>query len=244
MKQIIGILLILGMLSCKEPKSRIESIDAENLSTIQIDSILEAFSFEYETPIIIDSADQVLFPISTSLLERRKTYSYDGYESNDFPRYWNVFFFNQKTKESRLLTEGKIRIDQIYAKNDERTIKNKFWNGKILYTINDEDYNEDGKLDAQDPKYLFCTEYNGTNLSRISPLHEDLQYFEVVPESSQILINTIRDSNRDSIFNKQDDLIWYAAELSNNTWILSEIIDSTRNKNIKNLYFEQWLKKK
>jgi len=80
-------------------------------------------------------------------------------------------------------------------------------------------------------------------LKRVSPLNEKLLYFKVVSKSNQILIRTLRDINRDSIFNAQDESIWYKAELTNQEWKINEMIDSTGRKKIENLYFDQWLKK-
>lgn len=238
MKQLIGILLIIGFFSCQESKTRIESIEAEDLTTEQINSILTEFKFQYESPIVLDSTNQVLIPISTKLLEKRTQYSKEGYYSNDYPRYWNVLFYNRKTGENQLLTEEKIRISHIHI------IKSKLMNKKVLYEIGDIDYNKDKTLNDKDPESLFSSEINGTNLKRISPLNEDLEYFEIIPKSEQILIRTLRDINKDSIFNREDESIWYKAELINNEWKTNEIIDSTGRKRIENLYFEQWLKKK
>lgn len=244
MKQLIGILLIIGILSCQESKPRIESIETEDLTSEQIDSILTEFKFQYESPIVLDSTNQVLIPISTELLERRTKYSKDGYYSDDYPRYWNVLFYNRRTGENQLLTEDKIRISRIHAVRDEYDEGGKLMNKKVLYEIGDIDYNKDEKLNDKDPEYLFSSEINGTNLKRVSPLNEDLQYFEVIPKSEQILIRTLRDINQDSIFNREDESIWYKAELINHEWKINEIIDSIGRKRIENLYFEQWLKKK
>ncbi|MBD0403901.1 hypothetical protein [Flammeovirga sp. EKP202] len=245
MKHLIRILLIIGLISCEESKPRLEAIENEDLTTEQIDSILAEFKFDYESPIIIDFSNQIMIPISTELLGRRTKYSKDGYYSDDYPRYWNIQFYNRKTGETRLLTEDKIRISRIHVNRDNEYEEGcKVMKEKILYEIGDIDFNNDGKLDGEDPEYLFISENNGTNLKRISPRDEELQYFEVVPKSNQILIRTLRDINQDSIFNQQDESIWYKAELTNQEWKLNEIIDSTGRKKIENLYFDQWLKKK
>lgn len=246
MKQIISILLIIGLFSCGTQKSEIELIDDENLTTIQIDSILEIFDFDYESPIILDSTNQVLIPISTELINTQNRYSKDGY-SKDIPRYWNILFYNRRTGENRLLTEDKIRISDIYTnnQNDEEYYGNgsNEMSDKILYQIGDVDFNKDGQLNSDDPEALFSSEIDGTNLQQISPMNEDLIYFEGIPNSKQILIRTRRDINQDLVFNRKDKSIWYKAELINEVWDIKEIIDSTDRKKIKNLYFEQWLKK-
>ena len=213
MKQLIGILLIIGILSCQERKSGIESIDTKDLTSEQVDSILTEFKFQYETPIVLDSTNQVLIPISTELLERRTKLSKDGYYSDDYPRYWNVLFYNRETGENRLLTENKIRISNIYANRENLEADDKIMSKKVLYEIGDIDFNKDKTLNDKDPEYLFSSEINGINLKRISPINEDLQYFEVIPKSEQLLIRTLRDTNQDSIFNTEDESIWYKAKL-------------------------------
>lgn len=245
MKQLIGIFLIIGFFSCQEDIPRIESIETEDLTSEQIDSILTEFKFQYESPIVLDNTNQVLIPISTELLGRRKKFSKDGYYSDEYPRYWNVFFYNRKTGQSKLLTKEKIRISRIHViRDEEEEESNKILSNKILYEIEDIDFNKDKKLNGEDPQYLFSSEINGTNLERISPLGEDLQYFEVIPKSEQLLIRTLRDTKQDSIFNREDESIWYHVKLIGNEWKTNEIVDSTGRKTIENLYFEQWLKKK
>lgn len=100
----IGIILLLVILSCEEIAPKTQIIEEEDLTSAQVDSILTEFKFEYDSPIILDSSDQILLPISTKLLEKRTTYSSDGYFSDDFPRYWNVLFYDRKTGETQLLT--------------------------------------------------------------------------------------------------------------------------------------------
>ncbi|MBP6236800.1 MAG: hypothetical protein KA536_11680 [Saprospiraceae bacterium] len=243
MKQLAGILLIFGILSCQKSKSRTEYSDTKNLTSGQVDSILTEFKFQYENPIVLDSSNQVLIPISTELLERRTKLSKDGYYSDDFPRYWNILFYNRETGENRLLTENKLRISYIHAKRKNLDEDEKIMSKKILYEIGDIDFNNDKTLDDKDPEYLFSSEINGLNFKRISPINEHLQYFEVIPKSEQLLIRTLRDTNQDSIFNTKDELIWYNAKLENQEWTLTEIIDSIGRKRIEKLYFEQWLKK-
>lgn len=244
MKYLISILFLVGLFSCKENNADIERMESENLTTEQIDSILTEFKFQYESAIVLESTDQVLIPISTELLERRNRLSKDGYYSNEYPRYWNVLFYNMKTGESRLLTEDKIRISRIHAVTEEKDEGNKLMHNKILYEIGDIDFNKDKKLNDGDPEHLFSSEINGMGLKRVSPINEDLQYFKVISKSDQILLRTLRDINQDSIFSPEDESIWYKADLRNQEWKITEIIDSTGRKRIEKLYFKQWLTKK
>jgi len=243
MKHLIGILLVIGILSCKDREPRIVAIETDNLSSEQIDSILTEFKFKYESPIIFDSTNQVLIPISTELLDKRTKFSSDGYYSNNYPRYWNVLFYNRQTGKTQLLTEDKIRISQIHTNSYEKR-DGGVEEYKILYEITDIDFNKDKKLNNKDPQYLFSSSIDGNNLKRVSPINESLQDFKVVSGTKQILIRTLRDTNKDSLFNREDESIWYNAELRNENWKIEEMIDSIERRMIGRLYLDQWLKKK
>jgi len=242
--QLILVFVILtSIFACRQKPIEMPQIDAKNLSDNQIDSILTKFKFQYEAPLVLDSSDHVLIPISTEMLGRRKKISVDGYYKNDFPRYWNVLFYNRKTNETRLLSENKLRISEIHARQDKYDERTSIFNQMILYKITDIDTNKDKQLNAKDPSSLFSSNQDGTNLKRISPLDEDLQFFTVVPNSKQILIKTLRDKNEDLLFDREDETIWYRAEYNKGVWSINEIIDSTGRKQIENLYFQQWLSK-
>lgn len=235
-------LVLIGITSCNIQNERFEPVESPaDLSEKQIDSILTKFNFQYEQPILLDSTNQILIPVSTELLERRNKFSKDGYYSNDFPRYWNVIFYDKVSGLTQLLTKEKTRISNIYANREKK--ENKMMKGKILYELTQTDYNADGRLNNVDPESLFASDLNGNNLTQISPNNEDLKYFDVLPNSSQIVLRTLRDTNQDSIFNREDESILYKAELKVNEWELSELIDSSKRNEIENLYFMQWLTK-
>jgi hypothetical protein len=246
MNKLLIITFVLTIISCQKKDKTAGSVDMNSLTVEQIDSVLTEFKFEYENPIVLDSSDFVLMPISTEFLEKRTSFSKDGYSDQYFPRFWNILFYNRITGESRFLSKNKIRISNIETNNREQEYggsHNKSYKGKILYSIGDIDYNQDNKLNGTDPDFLFVSDLNGKNLIRISPMNEDLNYYEVIPNSNQIILNTRRDTNSDSIFNRDDELIWYKTEQNGNSWAIKEIIDSTQRKVIEHLYFEQWLTK-
>jgi len=147
--------------------------------------------------------------------------------------------------DTGMLTNDKFRISEILSNlsndNSKRVVKT--LNNKILWTISDFDYNQNGKINQGDPENLFISEINGNNLNRISPKQEDLIYHKIIPNTDKILLETRRDVNQDSIFNSEDELIWYIAEHINKEWQLEEVIDSTMRKKIKKMYFDQWLTK-
>ncbi|MEM6396818.1 MAG: hypothetical protein AAF741_10775 [Bacteroidota bacterium] len=229
--------------TCKESHPITSPVEEEEMTQGQIDSLLDKFKFFYEQPIVIDSSSHIIIPISTRLIERKSIYSKDGYASDSYPRYWNALFYNRETSASRLLSKRKIRISRIHAKgNNGFREENKTFGEMVLYEMGDIDYNKDGKLDNKDPEFLFSSKQDGMGLKRITPKDESLKYFQIIKNTNQILIKTLRDINSDLIFDQADEPIWYKAELRGETWDLHEVIDSTRRNEIKNLYFEQWLK--
>ncbi|MEM6830636.1 MAG: hypothetical protein AAF551_08955 [Bacteroidota bacterium] len=245
MKKITFVLFIVTCYSCLDKtRPRIGSIESDELTSVQIDSILNEFQFNYENPIVFDSLNQIIIPISTKLPEIRKSSVKSWSYSDDYPRYWNVLFYNSQTDSARLLTDKKFRISDVSTAKGKHNNKKKTLPGKILYVISDQDYNEDQTLNFKDPDFLFVSEIDGTKLQRISPLKEKLVYYEVIESKREILLRTMRDVNEDKKFDKEDEPIWYVAKLESDQWKLKEIVDSDQRQTIKTLYFNQWLKKK
>lgn len=241
MKNYLFIPIVFFILSCSEKKKVTENITSKDLTESQIDSVLSSFKFQYETPIVIDSLNQTIIPISTELFERRKTFSSGGYYSDNFPRYWNFLFINDN--QSHLLSEQKMRISNFYLKPNEYNNESKSLKGNILYTINNIDYNEDRKLDFNDPEGLFCSDLDGSNFRRISPKLENLKYFEVL-NSTTIIYQTLQDTKLDSVFAIDEDrLVWYKSKLKNGQWSSEVIVSNADEKKIEQLYFEKWLRK-
>ena len=200
------------------------------------------YNFTYEAPIFLKNSKQVLIPISTDLLEKRKFSRSDSYYySEEEPRYWNVLFYNSETGGTSLLTDKKWSISN-FDTNLEET--GPILARSIIYQITTRYYNRDGKLNELDAEHLFISGPDGTNLLQLSPSKEDFHSYQVIPETDQLIIKTIRNADDKPEFNSNDEFIWYKAELKNGTWQTVEIIDSMQRKTIANLYFEKWLKKK
>ena len=242
MNKLIALAVVLTLCACKQPEPPVVEIDAENLTPEKIDSILMEYNFTYESPIFLKNSKQVLIPISTDLLEKRKysvrdSYSYDIEE----PRYWNALFYNPETGATRLLTDKKWSISN-FDTNLEET--GPILAQSIIYQITTRDYNRDSKLNELDAEHLFISGPDGTNLQQLSPSKEDFASYEVIPETDQMIIKTIRNTDDKPEFSNDDEFIWYKAEIKNGVWQTVEIIDSIQRKSIANLYFEKWLKKK
>lgn len=237
MKYLVFTLMMLVYFSCDRPETPVQVQNTANMSQNQIDSILLKYNFEYENPVMIDSSETILIPISTEYSGKRKSIS-KGYSSESYPRYWNMLFFDQKTNATKLLTESKVRIVR-FDVNLKKT--GNILSKSILYELGDIDYNGDDKLDYRDPCYLFISDDKGENLRRLSPQNEYLAYYSIIPNTDRLILRTRRDINMDREFDKNDEHIWYLLDLEANKGPV-EIVDEQLRKRVGNLYFDQWLK--
>ena len=237
MKKILFIITIFVLSSCNNDKPRIGIIEDKNLSQTQIDSILDEYNFVYADLTFIDSTNQILLPITTQRNYKRKMYSSNDYGTEDYPQYWNILFFNSENDTSNLLTQSKFNISSFDC-NIENTgpiLKN-----SILYRIGDVDYNKDKRINYNDPLHLFISKIDGSELTRLSPINENLESYRIVPNSDKIIFRTKRDIDSDLDFDNEDELIWYQINLSEQNSI-KEIVSPTERKLIEKLYFKQWL---
>ena len=237
MKKILFIITIFVLSSCNNDKPRIGIIEDKNLSQTQIDSILDEYNFVYADLTFIDSTNQILLPITTQRNYKRKMYSSNDYGTEDYPQYWNILFFNSENDTSNLLTQSKFNISSFDCniKNTGPILKN-----SILYRIGDVDYNKDKRINYDDPLHLFISKIDGSELTRLSPINENLESYRIVPNSDKIIFRTKRDIDSDLDFDNEDELIWYQINLSEQNSI-KEIVSPTERKLIEKLYFKQWL---
>lgn len=237
-------LFAFALFSCSKPKPKQTETVPKKLTTNQIDSVLENFKFDYQKPILLRDSNHLLIPISARTSRSRKSgLKASSSYYNEQPKYWNVLFYNRLTKQSQLLSQSKVNIQNIFAIAETYEAKKKFYPGKILYELRDMDYNNDAMLNSFDPLYLFMSNNDGTELKRISPLNEDLQYFEVLKPNNELIIRTLRDSNKDSTFNHSDETIWYHGKIQGEEINFNEIINENGRKQIERLFVEQWVEK-
>ncbi len=239
MRLIATITILFFVISCNQRQERIQVVENENLNQKQIDSVLEKYNFEYESFIFIDSTQQAILPITTQKSRGGDRLSSSSYKAESYPQYWNIIFYNIETGQTNLLTESKMRISNYHANliNVGPIISK-----SIIYEICDTDYNNDNQLTFRDPEQLFISGIDGSNLTRLSPLNEEIMDFQIVPDSDKIIFSTQRDTNKDLEYDEKDELIWYLIDLSKGLKPV-EILDKTKRTEIENLYFKQWLVK-
>jgi hypothetical protein len=246
MKQITLLtFLALGLWACNDrPKEDlVDQMTKPNIETV--DSKYNTFNLQINNPTILDSSDWVLYPLTLEELEETEK----GFKSSSYGRqyaYWNVAFYNTKTKQSRLLSDSlKMLINSISPKNDviihsgQREKRNE---GLIYYSITTKDYNQDGKLNSDDPKYLFISDLSGQDFKQVSPDNFDLTHWQTINETKKILIQARKDSNKDKKFDGDDEIISFIFDIE--TQKLEQVFSDEFNLKTKKLLDNQWTKKK
>ncbi len=227
--------------ACSEkPKDSFE--DSMSQPTVESEnSIYNKINLQFDSPIVLDSSDWVLYPLTHEKLEETEY----GFKSSSYGRqyaYWNAAFFNTHTKETRLLSEDlKMLINSISTNNGAYTHsgqKERKSDSHIYYSITTKDYNQNGKLDVDDPKYLFISDISGQGFKQASPDNLDLIHWQTINESNKILIQTLKDSNKDKKFDGDDEIVSFIYDIGNQK--IDQIFSDDFNLMTKKLFEKKW----
>jgi hypothetical protein len=237
--------LTLSFLACNEsPKDDLTAQTTE-LKIENKSSKYETINLLVNNPIVLDSSDWVLYPLTLEELEETDK----GFKSSSYSRqhaYWNISFYNSQTKETRLLSDSlKMLINSISPKNNvviQSGHREKRNDRLIYYAITTRDFNQDGKLNSEDPKYLFISEPSGQDFKQISPENHDLLHWQTIRESNKILIQTRKDLNNDKEFDSDDETVSFIYDIDNQK--IEQIFSDEFNLKTKKLLENQWTKKK
>ncbi|MEH6657067.1 hypothetical protein [Leeuwenhoekiella marinoflava] len=246
MKQIILLtFLALGLGACRDKPKDVLPDPMTEPSFGTADSKYNTINLQFNNPTVLDSSDWVLYPLTLEELEETEK----GFKSSSYGRqyaYWNVAFYNRETKQTRLLSDSlKMLINSISPKNDaithsgQRTEKNQ---GLIYYSITTKDFNQDGRLNSDDPKYLFISDLSGQNFEQVSPDNFDLIHWQTISQTKKILIQARRDSNKDKKFDGDDETISFIYVIDKQE--IEPVFSNEFNLMTKKLLDNQWTKKK
>ncbi|MCE7993423.1 MAG: hypothetical protein HEP71_15660 [Roseivirga sp.] len=135
-------------------------------------------------------------------------------------RKQNIFFYDPETEENRFLFDGRMQIIEGYkghllnSRYKGDTSKRPLNKEHIYYSVINQDYNEDKKLDSNDPSYLYMSRFDGTGLIRLTPESYDLQTYRYIERSNIILATLTYDENQDGKFNNNDTAVLYKIDLN------------------------------
>jgi hypothetical protein len=171
---------------------------------------------EYETPQTIDSSKYVIYPL---LKEKSTEEEYGSSSSGRSATYWNLVFYSPETKEYHLLDSNRMIIHSYNAGSssdgDHNGAKAGAADRFLYYTISITDFNHDGKLDDDDPEYLFISDKSGRNFKQVSPDNFNVIEWRIVPGTGKLIIQTRNDSNRDGKFDDDDEQVAFVYDLIN-----------------------------
>lgn len=186
----------------------------------------------------IDSSGVLMFPLSMGETEREGgSLSYKEMPNNG---YWNIIFYNSKTKDYNLLSDKKMIIgnyDYKYGSADNENISQT--TNHIFYTVRTDDFNKDKKLTDQDPQYLFISDKFGNNFRQISPTNYNLNNWKYIKSSNKVIMTVGKDSDKNIKFDNSDEITTFEIELDKGTEAKEVFGDDFKNK-MKILFDRDW----
>lgn len=185
---------------------------------------LKGTRFYFEGPIITDSTSTLMIPVSYSvgLFTSNKLALWGSY-------YSNIIFYNFRTDSSFRLFPKETFIVNFntfyYNKTSFSGRPDEYFSKEwILYRVKNADYNQNGKIDRDDPDILYTSDVRGKNLKRVTEAHENVVSIDVFYEQNFALIKVQRDQNKDGEFGA-DDRDYYYVRLDLATLMLGQKIE-------------------
>lgn len=212
LRQIISIVIILGLTSCDHNEHSQQTVN--NSGTSAIDSVVSINSLNIQTSSFseIDSSGILMFSLSMGESEREGISS--SYKEMPNDSYWNIIFHNTKTNEHHLLSDKKMLIRNTYFNyNSDENINVLNPKKHIFYSITSEDFNKDKRITFEDPEYLFVTDRQGNNFRQISPSNYNLESWQFVKVSNKIVMTLKKDSNKNLKFDRNDEVVTFEINL-------------------------------
>jgi hypothetical protein len=190
----------------------------------------------------IDSSGVLIFPLSMGETERDGgSLSYKEMPNNG---YWNIIFYNSKTKEYHLLSDRKIIIGNYDYKSGSADNDNiSQTTNHIFYIVRIDDFNKDKKLTDQDPQYLFISDKFGNNFRQLSLANYNLNNWKYIKSSNKVIMTVGKDSDKNIKFDNSDEITTFEIELDKGTEAKEIFGDEYKNK-LKILFDRDWKRQK
>jgi hypothetical protein len=158
----------------------------------------------YGQPVSVKNTDFTIVPMKVvderDIAEAR--YTDDGKTAEDISQNaQNLIFFDEKTKETHLLTTQKFKriafsFEDIGTYKESSTI--------ILYKTIHEDSNQDGFYDWKDAVVMYVSDNRGRYFRAVTPKNTRTIDWTVEREKGQIYFRYISDSDSNRIFDLKD----------------------------------------
>lgn len=169
-----------------------------------------------DLPIHFEGASVLVFPVGDLTVgdvnkgnyESSKT-AYDNSAnfniSNSMENEITGFFRNVKFQvigqdSLRSLTEQVILIENMSYLKSKKT---------FVYTLSDNDTNQDNSIDNNDLNVLYLSDEQGSNFIKISPDLQEIIDWEYIEASGKLFFRTLDDANKNGQFDKNDNVHYF-----------------------------------
>lgn len=219
MRNYLFLSILLFFIACKEeketPKVRYEKnteSKAEPVKTSQIQVADLPIHFEGTSVLIHPIGDLRVYEQSSYSKRESQSYTISNYSDNQITGYLQNLKFQQIGSDSlRVLTDKHILIETAtYLKPISDKTKKQF----MVYTLADNDTNQDGSLDENDIKSLYMSDVLGSSFTKISPDLQEIIDWNTVENLNRLYFRTIEDINKNGAFDKSDKVHYYYIDLS------------------------------
>lgn len=148
------------------------------------------------------------------------SYAISNYNRFELTGYFeNLKFQHIDSTALRPLTDKSIQIQTATFLN---TVSDKTGKQILVYSLVDSDTNRDGKLDANDIKSLYISNFNGTKFGKLSDDLQELLDWNVVEVQNRLYFRTIEDINKNGAFDKNDKVHYHFVNLLSKDWSREE----------------------
>jgi hypothetical protein len=144
------------------------------------------------------------------------SYALSNYNSFELTGYFqNIKFQHIDSTSLRPLTDKNVQIQTATYLN---TIANKTKKQILVYSLVDSDTNRDGKIDANDIKSLYVSDFSGKRFQKLSGELHELIDWNVIESLNRLYFRTIEDINKNGAFDKKDKMHYHFVNLNSDEW--------------------------
>ncbi|TGD56751.1 CREC-EF hand family protein [Flavobacterium humi] len=148
------------------------------------------------------------------------SYALSNYNRFELTGYFeNIKFQHIDSTALRPLTDKNIQIQTATFLN---TIAAKTKRQILVYSLVDSDTNKDGKIDVNDIKSLYISEFSGAKFTKLSGELQELIDWNIVEAQNRLYFRTIEDINKNGAFDKNDKVHYHYVNLLSKDWLVED----------------------
>src|SRR6478736_2824155 len=139
--------------------------------------------------------------------------NYNRFELTGFLQ--NLKFQHIDSTAIRPLTNKPVLIETATFLN---TIAEKTKQQFLVYTLVDQDTNQDGALNSNDIKSLYISKIDGSHFMKLSADFQELIDWNLIESKNRLYFRTIEDTNKNGQFDKDDVVHYNFVDLLSKQW--------------------------